>query len=289
MALTGYPRERPMLLGSHAALSAIGVYVAIAAATGLLSAQRSGAAQHVVVSGAACLEALTGQSVQIYHASGKVTTRRGYRGALTAVSDAFECSDGYWVLSVPLGLDGRRRLMTWMDDPVLANDASLEREGDRMPKRDMILDRIEQWSRRHQKRDLAEQAQARGIPASPVSTTTDLAQDPQLLARRFRRGMELLNLGPTLFPVGAVARKMDAALGTAPRLGEHTQSFFGALGWASRSARIWAARDSPLRGSHSLEMLGAAFGWVATSREVGILGLLVVVYRTIFRDINAFE
>jgi hypothetical protein len=164
-----------------------------------------------------------------------------------------------------------------------------EREGGRMPKRDMILDRIEQWSRRHQKRDLAEQAQARGIPASPVSTMTVLAQDPQLLARRFLRELELLDLGPTLFPVGAVARKMDAALGTAPRLGEHTQSFFGALGWASRSARIWAARDSPLRGSHSLEMLGAAFGWVATSREVGILGLLVVVYRTIFRDINAFE
>ena len=241
MALTGYPTDRPVLLGGHAALSAVGTYVAVAASAALFAARRSGRGQQIVISAAHCLEALTEQSVQIYHASGKVTKRRGYRGAVTAVSGAFECADGYWMISVP-PVGGWKRLMAWMEDPVLADDESLLREDGRMAKRDLILDRIEQWSRRHTKRQLVEEAQQRNIPAAPVSTTKDLAEDPQLHARSFFRDVAHRDLGTISFPVGAIAARHNWSPRPAPLLGEHTQAILEELGYPDAIRRALVER-----------------------------------------------
>src|SRR5262245_45172374 len=48
LSLTGHPHLAPVLLGGHAVLSVIGAYVAVAAASALMSAQISGRGQHVV-------------------------------------------------------------------------------------------------------------------------------------------------------------------------------------------------------------------------------------------------
>ena len=108
-----------MLLGGHAVLSVIGLYVAVAASAALMAAQISGEGQHVEVSAEQCMESLAEQALLTYHTTGKSPNRRGFRGAITAVSGAFPCADGYWMISVPHDAKGWARLMEWVNDPVL--------------------------------------------------------------------------------------------------------------------------------------------------------------------------
>jgi CoA:oxalate CoA-transferase len=232
LSLTGHPDQRPVVLGGHAVFSAIGLYVAVAAAASLLAIRLGAEGQRVQVSAAQVMESLAEQAALTYHTTGKAPQRRGFRGAITAVSGAFPCADGYWMVSLPHGAAGWARLMEWVGDPVLAADPSLADEAQRQIHRDFILDRLSLWSLQHNKNDLVTGAQQRHIPASPVATALDLAQDPQLLARGFLREMDHPDFGPIGFPVGATARARNATLTPAPHLGQHTAAILGELGYS---------------------------------------------------------
>jgi crotonobetainyl-CoA:carnitine CoA-transferase CaiB-like acyl-CoA transferase len=222
LSLTGHPGSAPVLLGGHGALAAIGLFTAVAASACRWSALASGRGQRVVVSGINCLQGLAEQAVLRFYGTNQVTSRRGFRGAVTAVSGAFPCADGYWMLSVPPGRDSWRRLVDWVDDPVLRADPSLAEEDERQKRRDEILDRLFAWSRTHTKDELVREAQLRHLPSSPVSTTDDLKADPQLVARGFLRDG---------VPSGAIACTRGATLGPAPRLGQHTLAILEELGY----------------------------------------------------------
>lgn len=243
LALTGHPDQAPVVLGGHAVFSAIGLYVAVAAAAALLAVRLGGTAGHIEVSAAQCMESLAEQAALTYHTTGKSPERRGFRGAITAVSGAFPCADGYWMVSLPHSPAGWARLMEWVGDPELAADSSLADEGARLEKRDFILDRLTLWSQRHPKNELVEQAQERHIPASPVATALDLAHDPQLLARGFLRDIDHPMFGRILFPVGAIASLKGTSLAPAPSLGEHTGSILRELGFSASEQQALVERS----------------------------------------------
>jgi formyl-CoA transferase len=231
LSLTGHPGERPAVAGGHAVLSAVGLYVAVAAAAGLYAVASGAPGGHVEVSAAHCIGSLAEQAALTYHTTGRAPGRRGMRGAVTAVSGAFACADGYWMISVPHNPAGWARFMEWVGDPELAADASLADEGRRLERRDEILERLARWSSRFTKDELVRGAQERHIPAAPVATPLDLARDPQLLARGFLRPFAHPALGELLWPVGATGRFADATLGAAPRLGAHTAAILDELGY----------------------------------------------------------
>jgi crotonobetainyl-CoA:carnitine CoA-transferase CaiB-like acyl-CoA transferase len=232
LSLTGHPGQPPVLLGGHAALSVIGLYTAVAASAALMCAQTSGDAQHVRVSAEQCLESLVEQALLTYHTTGEVPERRGLLGMITAVSGAFLCADGYWMISVPNDLKNWNQLMDWIDDPVLRADPSLAEGGKRQQHRDFILDRLSQWSKSHTKEELVTGAQKQRVPASPVATMLDLANDPQLISRGFLQRIDHPRFGDILFPVGATAPIFGVALSPAPTLGQHTASVLAELGYS---------------------------------------------------------
>jgi crotonobetainyl-CoA:carnitine CoA-transferase CaiB-like acyl-CoA transferase len=234
LALTGHPGERPVLLGGHVIYAATGLYVAVAAAAALYVLQQTGAGQVVLVSIRHCLETLVEQAMVTYTSTGQSTERRGYRGAVTAVSGAFPCTDGYWMLSVPHTPEGWANFMQWVQDPVLMADPSLADEAERNEKKDLILDRLEAWSQRFQKLELVTGAQKRHIPASPVSTPLDLVGDPQLLARGFLTEIQHPRYGRMVFPQGAIATVRGARLNPAPVLGQHNAEVLAELGYSQR-------------------------------------------------------
>jgi crotonobetainyl-CoA:carnitine CoA-transferase CaiB-like acyl-CoA transferase len=238
LALTGPPDEEPVVLGGHTALSAIGVYTAIATSACLLAVRSAGKGQRVEVSGARCLEGLTEQSALTYFATGKAPSRRGFRGAITAVSGAFPCADGYWMLSVPPTRDGWAHFLELCDDPVLAEDATLFEEEARQLRKDSILDRISEWSRTRTKAELVGAAQHLHIPASPVSTTKDLAADPQLLHRGFLREVDHPLLGRIVFPIGAIAAQRTSEALFASSIGEHTGAILRELGYTDAEMEL---------------------------------------------------
>ena len=231
LSLTGHPGERPVLLGGHVIYSATGLYVAAATAAALYVLQQTGQGQVVNVSVRQCLETLNEQAMVTYATTGKGTERRGYRGAVTAVSGAFPSSDGYWMISVPHTPEGWDRFMEWVQDPVLMADKSLADEAERDEKRDVILNRLELWSKRFPKAELVAESQKRHIPASPVATALELAEDPQLLSRGFLTQMDHPRFGPMMFPQGAIATVRGTRMKPAPTLGQHNAEILAELGY----------------------------------------------------------
>jgi crotonobetainyl-CoA:carnitine CoA-transferase CaiB-like acyl-CoA transferase len=232
LSLTGHPDKAPVLLGGHASLSIIGLYAAVAASAAMMCAEIEGKGQHVEVSAKHCLESLVEQALLTYHTTGEVPERRGLRGMITAVSGAFPCADGYWMVSVPNDLKNWNQLMDWVDDPVLRADPSLAEGGKRQQQRDFILDRLSAWSKQHKKEALVVGAQERRVPASPVATVLDLAGDPQLKARGFLRTMDHPLFGQISFPMGATAHITGITLTPAPCLGQHTSSVLSEVGYS---------------------------------------------------------
>jgi crotonobetainyl-CoA:carnitine CoA-transferase CaiB-like acyl-CoA transferase len=233
LALTGHPDRRPMLLGGHAAYAATGTFAALALMAALLMQQTMRLGQVVDLSAQACLDVLGEQAVIAETVTGEKFERRGYRGAVTAISGGFRCADGYAMLSVPPQAESWARFMEWVQDPVLLEDDSLADEAERRAKQEFVLDRLESWTQRLGKEELVVQAQLRHTPAAPVSTPLDLAEDPQLIARGFLRTVEHPELGSMLFPEGALATLTGFQPTIAPRLGQHNSEILTELGYSA--------------------------------------------------------
>ena len=231
LSITGQPGEEPMVLGAHIAYAATGLYAALATSAALFAARLSGEGQSVAVSVRACLESWMEQPMVTYLTTGAVTERRGFRGAITAVSGAFECREGYWMVSVPHGADGWARFIAWIKDPVLAADPALAEERVRLRMRDMVLDRVSEWSRTRDRDEIVVEAQRQHVPASPVTTPFDLVDDPQLVARGFQKPIDHPLFGHIMFPQGAIAAITGVPIGPAPLLGQHNSELLADLGY----------------------------------------------------------
>ncbi len=238
LAITGHPGHRPAVLGGHIVYGGAGLYVALATAVALHQAQRLGRGSTVRVSLRQCLETFVEFAMVTYTFEDRITERRGYRGSGTAVSGAFPCKDGYWMISVPHSPKGWRAFMEWVNDPVLMADESLEHEANRAANRDMILDRLAIWSRQFTKQEIVEEAQRRHIPASPVATALDMPPDPQLQARGFFEEIDHPTLGSWKWnPRGAVGVVAGRSVGPAPTLGQHNAQILEELGYSEDDLR----------------------------------------------------
>jgi crotonobetainyl-CoA:carnitine CoA-transferase CaiB-like acyl-CoA transferase len=221
ISLTGHPDRAPVTLGGHIPLMAVATYVAVATAAALLARNAAGRGLVATVSVREALVSFVEQAMVEYSFSGTITERRGSKGAITAVSGALPCKDGHWVIS-QIHRPGRwSKFVEWVKDPELSADPSLAEEENQHKRRDFIMERLDQWARRFTKTELVEQAQRLHFPASPVSTTLDLVDDPQLLGRGFLTAVDHPEFGEINFPQGAIATVWGTQLSAAPKLGEH--------------------------------------------------------------------
>jgi crotonobetainyl-CoA:carnitine CoA-transferase CaiB-like acyl-CoA transferase len=226
MSLTGHPDRAPVILGGHIPLMAVATYAAVATAAALLARNASGRGLIATVSVRESLESFVEQAMVEYSFSGTITERRGSKGAITAVSGALPCKDGHWVIS-QIHRPGRwTKFVDWVRDPELSADPSLAEEENQHKRRDFIMERLDQWAKGFTKTELVDQAQRLHFPASPVSTTLDLVNDPQLLARGFLTALDHPEFGQINFPQGAIASVLGNKLSAAPKLGEHNAEVF---------------------------------------------------------------
>ena len=241
MSLTGQPEQSPMILGGDIAALATGIYVAVATAAGLHSAEKTGEGAIVNVSLREALESFAEQAMVEYKFSNVVTERRGSKGAITAISVALPCKDGHWVIS-QIHRPGRwNKFVEWVNDAELAADSSLAEEQNQIIRRDFILERVLSWASQHGKNELVQEAQKRHFPASPVSTMLDLVDDPQLKARGFLRRIDHRQFGTIQFPQGAIATMRNSEIATASCFGEHNREILSRLGYSSSDQQSFAA------------------------------------------------
>jgi CoA:oxalate CoA-transferase len=219
LAITGEPDGRPTLLGGHIPHSAVGLYVAMAAASALFAKAATGNGCIVDVSAAQCLAVLAEQVFVEYSSSGELLERLGSRGGITALAGALPCADGHWMVSVPPDPNGWANFVQVVPDPAFKDDDSLADEAERRERKHEILDRIALWSTHQQKDEIVAEAQRRHIPAAPVLNPLDLTRDPQLIARGFLREVEHPEFGHIHFPAGALANLWHETLAPASQLG----------------------------------------------------------------------
>lgn len=234
MSLTGHPDQAPVILGGHIPLMAVATYVAVATSAALLARNAADRSVVATVSVRESLESFVEQAMVEYSFSGTITERRGSKGAITAISGALPCKDGHWVIS-QIHRPGRwAKFIDWVQDPELSADPSLAEEENQHKRRDFIMERLDRWAKRFTKTELVEQAQQLHFPASPVSTTLDLVDDPQLRARGFLSEIDHPELGKITFPQGALASALGRRMNTAPKLGGHNAEILNGL--SSRGA-----------------------------------------------------
>ena len=169
-------------------------------AAAMLVQQLTGQGQTVTVDIQQCFEIFLDHAVETYTARGRLTERRGHRGAVTPISGAFPTSDGHWMLSLGDATERWLTFMDWMQVPVLADDETLQDYDERLAHRDMILERIGAWTAQFPKAEIVAEAQRRHFPSAPVATALDLAEDEQLIARRFLVEVDHPTHGRMWFP-----------------------------------------------------------------------------------------
>lgn len=237
LSITGQPGERPSVPGGHVGYAIVGLHAAIAASAALYVRESMGHGQIIAISETECLVSMMEQAMVALLFTGKPTERKGYRGAVTAVSGAFPCADGYWMLSVPPTADGWQRFVEWTGDPAFGEDDKLSSESHRNARKDSILEEIDRWSMAFTKLDLVTEGQQRHIPATPVATLLELVDDLQLIGRGFLREIDHTLFGKIRVPIGAIATVRGGRPVRAPMLGEHSGKILQELGYSDETRR----------------------------------------------------
>jgi crotonobetainyl-CoA:carnitine CoA-transferase CaiB-like acyl-CoA transferase len=172
----------------------------------------------------------------------RVATRN--RGQTSAPTDAFQTADG-WILTQVVGDPLFRRWASlmgedhWLDDPRFDGDAA---RGDN---RDIVCERMAQWTGERSSEECLAALQAANIPGAPVLSPQDALDHPHINALKLMIPLAYPGVGEPA-PVAPVPMKLSETPGgirhRAPTLGEHTDEILGELGYDG--AAIGALRQA---------------------------------------------
>jgi benzylsuccinate CoA-transferase BbsF subunit len=228
--LTGWPDREP--LGPYGTItdSLSPRFSALLLSSALLHRKKTGQGQHIDLSqvegGIVCLsEALVTQT-----ANGETLGRLGNRSRHEAPHGVFRCADAAdgrerWIAIVVHDDADWRALVTAMDSPAWATDASLATAAGRLARVGEVECHLDGWTRPQEARGLAERLQHAGVDAAPVLDLGDLHDDPQLAHRRHFRWVDHPVLGRHPAEMNAIdfsETPADIRL-PAPKLGEHSR------------------------------------------------------------------
>jgi formyl-CoA transferase len=149
-----------------------------------------------------------------------------------APSNAYPCADGRTVIIAGNGDAIFRRFMTVIDRPDLAEDPLLATNDGRWARRDELDAAIGDWTGRHSADAVLQALEDAGVPAGQIYQASDIADDPQYLARGMVQRFDVPGLpSPVGFP-GVVPRIDDETTEVrwlGPDLGAHTREVLGGL------------------------------------------------------------
>ena len=232
MHLTGYPDYEPVKLG----ISAVDLACATGVVGAVIAAMRRraeiGKGAHIDLAMAdigAWMTQLTWPSIE--RATGH-PFRLGNRSATMTPHNIFPTQDGFLALAVETDTQWEA-LTVMIADAKLSNPVLSIQEG-RRAHTDIIEAVITAWSREGRSAELAQQLQENGIPAAPVRSLSEIAEDEETQ----RRGLVVTVEHPTagaLRVLGSplhLSRTPGSVRRYAPLLGEHTREILAEAGIA---------------------------------------------------------
>lgn len=216
-----YPDHFAGCLGAVAAMAAL-----VGRARGTTAAVHAEVAQVEAVVGALC-DLLAAEAV----APGSVAPS-GNRSERGAPWGLYRCAgDEQWVAITCRDDTEWRALCEAMGSPAWADDEAYTSTEARLAHADALDERVGAWTGDLVKDDVAARLQARGVPAVPMLTGTDMGTHPHYLAHDFPITVDQQELGPMV--LDGAAFHGDLMVGPdvrqAPAIGEHTRALATSL------------------------------------------------------------
>lgn len=246
MSVTGAAEDPPVTLAGSQAHVMASTYAAVSSMMALHHATRSGTGQHVDIS----VEETTASVTHICGV-GKwlddhIVPKRMGTGLFASVpSGAYRCKDGliYLMINRPLHW---KALAEWIRE-VTGHDAVLDPlfdgpSANRHASRDLIDFYITELTSRYTVDEIYREGQRRHLAVTPVNTAAAVADDPHLAARQYFVEVAHTDRGTLKYP-GAPYRHAATPWRIsrpAPRIGEHNDEIYGALGLSPKTLRTFA-------------------------------------------------
>ena len=236
MDVTGAPDGPPQAVGDNMGDSVPGVWAALGIVLALETRRQTGLGQHVDVAMYECMASHLVSNMNAYQATGKTSdyTHGRTRQASLGPGLALRAADGYVVMA---GVRTPQRLAALWE---LIGRADLpeadERYLQQFPDADFVFDEmipaIEEWSSQRPKWEVAGRLTELGFSMGVAQSVADLADCPQLQARRM-----YVDTGDTLggtfrslaTPIQLTSCRPSHAT-TPPKLGQHNTEILCTLG-----------------------------------------------------------
>lgn len=242
--ITGWPDRPPLRVGLSIGDSIAALYATIGTLLALRVAEGTGRGQVVDVALSESVFSMLESIVPEYGYDGRVRERTGNILGGSAPSNTYPTADGRW-LSIGANGDGIfRRFSAAIGRPELAEDPLYSTNQARRANVERLDALIAEWTSSRSLDEAMAVLEAADVPAGPVYSVQDIAEDPQYRAREMLVDLPDDRLGHVLMP------------GVAPRLSRTP----GVVRWAGQD--LGAATEDALG-----RLLGLSAEELAALRE----------------------
>ncbi len=223
MDLTGTPDGEPQKIGVAFADIFTGLYSVIAIQSALIMRQRTGKGQHIDMALFDCMTGVLANQAMNYLASGISPKRMGNEHPNIAPYQTLPVADGYFIIAC--GNDGQfAKLTDVLGVGELASDERFATNSTRVANRAALTDILEERTRHWKRDDLLVKLSARGVPAGPINTVSDVFNDPQFIARGMKIDPQEVPGLRTPIRFSDAALKLDLR---SPKLGQDNEVILG--------------------------------------------------------------
>jgi crotonobetainyl-CoA:carnitine CoA-transferase CaiB-like acyl-CoA transferase len=181
--VTGFPDRPPVRIGVSLGDALAAQQAVLGAQMALRAAERDGVGQVVDVSIAEAAFALTEAMLTEYAHAGVVRERVGNSFQKAAPSNVYRTGDGRWLAVGGNGENVFRRLAAAMGQPELVEDARFHDNRARVAHAQELDEIVGTWVASRTLAQAQEALDAAAVPAGPVMSIADIADDPQYLSR----------------------------------------------------------------------------------------------------------
>jgi len=261
----GAPSRPPVVMPGALASDNLGVTAAFATLMAVWQRIDTHAGQHLDVSAFESLAGLSDWSIPNYSVNPQTGTRAG-----AGIYSLYRCADG-WVRMIVLVRHHWKALLEWMGHPEELSDPALEEFIPRLIARAEIEKVIERFFADRPMIVVAEEAQARGLAATPLLRPLEVLENAHTTARGSFRSVAVAEGVEVRLPAGLLTHEGERVHGETrvPAEGERGRGAFsgeraapGGL-WPTRSPSPRASRK-PFDGVRVLD-----FGVGAVGVEIG--------------------
>lgn len=230
MDLTGAPDGEPQKVGVAFADIFTGLYATVGILAALRRREETGVGGHVDMALLDTQVGVLANQAMNYLTSGKAPKRMGNAHPNIVPYQVFPCADGYFIAAV--GNDGQfARFCAVLGAPELAQEEDYRTNPARVANRAVLVPKLTALTMAFARDDLLAALEAKGVPAGPINTVSQVFEDRQVKARGLR--VDLAEAGGGTIPAVASPIVLDGerqvAKSASPRLGADTEAVLAAL------------------------------------------------------------